>query len=119
MCIEVLFIRYRDTVEQTICMFSRLIRANDIITTSPYTERTRFAKIIGANQAGKHARSLFNCISVTGDMEINEQNNPIATGLLYVQPEFDAFSIVVRGEIIIIIIIKAKGISGGRHIWQA
>ena len=49
---------------------------------------TRFAKIIGANQAEKHARSLFNCISVTDDAEINEQNKSIATGLLYVQPKF-------------------------------
>ena len=50
------------------------------------------------NQAGKRARSLLNCISVTDDIEINEQNKPIATGLLYVQPEFDAFSTLVRGE---------------------
>ena len=53
---------------------------------------------IGANQAGKRARSLFNCISVTDDIEINEQNKSIATGLLYVQAEFDAFSTLVRGE---------------------
>ena len=38
--------------------------------------------IIGANQARK--RNLFNCISVMDDIKINEQNNPIAKGLLYV-----------------------------------
>ena len=32
------------------------------------------------------------CISVTDDVEINEQIKSIATGLLYVQPEFDTFS---------------------------
>ena len=30
--------------------------------------------IIGANQAGKRARSLLNCISVTYDIKIKEQN---------------------------------------------
>ena len=54
--------------------------------------------IIGANQAGKCARSLFNCITVTDNIEINEQNKSIATGVLYVQPEFDTFSTLVRGE---------------------
>ena len=44
--------------------------------------------MIGVNQAGKRARSLFNCISVTDDIKINEQNNPIAKGPLYVQTEF-------------------------------
>ena len=73
-------------------------RANVIITAFPSLSGMWFAKIIGANQAGKRARSLFNCISVTDDIEINEQNKPIATGLLYVQPEFDAFSTLVRGE---------------------
>ena len=29
---------------------------------------------IGANQAGKRARSLFNCVSVTDGIKINEQN---------------------------------------------
>ena len=46
--------------------------------------------IIGANRAGKSARSLFNCISVTDDIKINEQNNPIAKGPLYAQTEFGA-----------------------------
>ena len=38
---------------------------------------------IGANQAGKRARSLFNCISVTDGIKINEQNNSIGIGPLY------------------------------------
>ena len=38
---------------------------------------------IGANQAGNCACCLLNCISVTDDSETNEQNKPIATGLLY------------------------------------
>ena len=41
--------------------------------------------IIDANQAGKRANSLFNCtcISVTDDIKINEQNNPIVKRPLY------------------------------------
>ena len=54
--------------------------------------------IIGANQAGKCACSLLNCISVTDDSETNEQNKSIATGLVYAHSEFDAFSTLVRGE---------------------
>ena len=54
--------------------------------------------IIGANQAGKCACSLLNCISVTDDSETNEQNKSIATGLLNVHSEFDTFSTLVRGE---------------------
>ena len=54
--------------------------------------------IIGANQAGKCACSLLNCISVTDDSETNEQNKSIVTGLLYAHSEFDAFSTLVRGE---------------------
>ena len=79
-------------LSKTTGTFSRLIRANDIITAFPFTERdTRFAKIIGVIQAGKRAHSLFNCISVTDDIEINEQNKSIATGLLYAHSEFDVF----------------------------
>ena len=48
--------------------------------------------IIGANQAGKCACSLLNCISVKDDSETNEQNKSIATGLLYAHSEFDTFS---------------------------
>ena len=54
--------------------------------------------IIGANQAGKCAYSLLNCISVADDSETNEQNKSIVTGLLYAQFEFDAFSTLVHGE---------------------
>ena len=45
---------------------------------------------IGANHVGKRGSSLFNCISVSDDIKINEQNNPIAKGPLYVQTEFGA-----------------------------
>ena len=51
---------------------------------------TRFAQIIGGDRARKRARSLFNCISVTDGIKINEQNNPLAKGPLYVQTEFGA-----------------------------
>ena len=44
---------------------------------------------IGANQAGKRARSLFNCISVTDGIKINEQNKSIGIGPLYLHTEFD------------------------------
>ena len=54
--------------------------------------------IFGANQAGKYACNLLNCISVTDDTETNKQNKSIATGLLYAHSEFDAFSTLVRGE---------------------
>ena len=54
---------------------------------------------IGVNQAGKFARSLFNCISVTDDIQINEQNKSIGIGLLYVHPEFDTFSKLLREEL--------------------
>ena len=54
--------------------------------------------IIGANEAGKCACSLLNCISVTDDSETNEQNKSIATGLLYAHSEFDAFLTLVRGK---------------------
>ena len=45
---------------------------------------------IGANQAGKRACSLFNCISVTDGIKINEQNKSIGIGPLYLQTEFEA-----------------------------
>ena len=45
---------------------------------------------IGANLAGKRARSLFNCISVTDGIKINEQNKSIGIGPLYLQSEFEA-----------------------------
>ena len=54
--------------------------------------------IFGANQAGKYACSLLNSISATDNTGIIEQDKSIATGLLYVHSEFDAFSTLVRGE---------------------
>ena len=45
---------------------------------------------IGANQAGKRARSLFNCVSVTDGIKINEQKKSIDIGPLYLQTEFEA-----------------------------
>ena len=53
---------------------------------------------IGANQAGKPERNLFNCISVTDGIKINEQNNPIAKGPLYLQTVFEAISTESYGE---------------------
>ena len=47
---------------------------------------------IGANQAGKRARSLFNCISVTDGITINEQNKSIGIGPLHLQAKFEAIS---------------------------
>ena len=74
-------IRYGDTVEQTTCTFSRSFRANVWGGGDYY---------IGANQAGKRARSLFNCISVTDGIKINEQNKSIGIGPLYLHTEFEA-----------------------------
>ena len=39
---------------------------------------------------GKSARSLFNCISVTDSIKINEQDKSIGIGPLYLQTEFEA-----------------------------
>ena len=64
----------------------------------PLSEWEGIDYIIGANQAGKCACSLLNCISVTDDSETNEQNKSIATGLHYAHSEFDTFSTLVRGE---------------------
>ena len=59
--------------------------------------RARFAPMIWANCAplnvwggGKRARSLFNCISVTDGIKINEQNKSIGIGPLYLHTEFEA-----------------------------
>ena len=67
--------------------------------------RAQFAPMIWANcsmygEAGiktlvrikreKRARSLFNCISVTDGIKINEQNKSIGIGPLYLQTEFEA-----------------------------
>ena len=51
--------------------------------------------IIGANRAGKSARSLFNCITVTDCSKINEQNKSIGIGPLYVQTEFEAIRLLL------------------------
>ena len=56
--------------------------ANDLGKLRP----TRY----GANQAGKRARSLFNCFFVTDGMQINEQNISTRIGPLYLQTEFEA-----------------------------
>ena len=51
-----------------------------------------------ANQAGKRARRLFNCISVTDGIKINEQNKSIGIGLepLYLHTEFEAISLLLQ-----------------------
>ena len=51
---------------------------------------------IGANQAGKRACSLFNCISVTDGIKINEQNKSIGIGPLYLYTEFEAISLLLQ-----------------------
>ena len=48
---------------------------------------------IGANQAGKRARSLFNCISVTDGIKINKS---IGIGPLYLHTEFEAISLLLQ-----------------------
>ena len=63
--------------------------------------RTRFAPMIwdyniGANQAGNRARSLFNCISVTDGIKINEQSKSIGKGPLYIRTEFEAISLFLQ-----------------------
>ena len=45
---------------------------------------------------GKCAYNLFNCISVTDDIQINHLYKSIATRLLYVCPKFDVFSTLVH-----------------------
>ena len=45
---------------------------------------------IGANQAGKRARSVFKCISVVDGIKINEQNKLIGIGPLFLQNKFEA-----------------------------
>ena len=68
-----------------LCTFSRSIRANDLGKSLPLNVWGGGGYIIGANQAGKRARCLLNCISVTVDMKINEQNKwigPVARWLV-------------------------------------
>ena len=86
-------IRYGDTVEQTTCTFSRSFRANDLGKLRVWGGGDYY---IGANQAGKRARSLFNCISVTDGIKINEQNKSIGIGPLYLHTEFEAISLLLQ-----------------------
>ena len=85
-------IRYGDTVEQTTCPFSRSIRANDLGKLRCMGNWGGGDYNIGANQAGKRARSLFNCISVTDSIKINLQNKSIGIGPLHLHTEFEAIS---------------------------
>ena len=55
---------------------------------------------IGANQAGKSARSLFNCISVTDGIKTNEQNKSIGIEPLYLQIKFEAISLLLPKVIV-------------------
>ena len=81
---------------QTTCTFSRLFCAYVIIPAPHTLSRTQFAEIIGANRAGKRASSLLNCIPVTDDIKINEQNKSIGIGPLYLQTEFETFSLLLQ-----------------------
>ena len=89
-------IRYGDTVEQTTCTFSRSFRANDLGKLRSAQCMGRRGLLHGANQAGKRARSLFNCISVTDGIKINEQNKSIGIGPLYLHTEFEAISLLLQ-----------------------
>ena len=80
------------------------IQLNKVRTLFPLDSRQRFWQIasrsmyawgggcyiIGANRAGKSARSLFNCITVTDGIKINEQYKSIGIRPLYLQTEFEA-----------------------------
>ena len=55
---------------------------------------------IGTNQVGKCACRLFNCISETDGIKINEQNVLIGIGPLYLQTEFEAISLLVPKVIV-------------------
>ena len=57
-------------------LFPRSIRANDV---------THWRE-----SSGKSGRTLFNCISVTDGIKINEQNKSIGIGPFYLQTEFEA-----------------------------
>ena len=81
-------IRYRDTVEQTTCTFSCSIRANECVPLDVRGGRRDYNT--GVNQAGKCGHSLFNCISVMDGIKINEQNELIGKGPLYIHTEFEA-----------------------------
>ena len=72
------------------CTYSHSIRANDFGKLGSAQCMGRRDYNIGANQAGKCARGLFNCISVMDGMKINEQYKSIGIGPLYLQTEFGA-----------------------------
>ena len=58
---------------------------------------TQFAQIIGANEREECGCSLFNYISVTEGIKINEQNTEsIGIGPLYLQTEFEAISLLLQ-----------------------
>ena len=86
-------IRYGDTVEQTTCTFSRSIRANDITTASPYIAGRDLPKSLAQIEREKlSGRTLFNCISVTDGIKINEQYKSIVIGprlALYLRTKFE------------------------------
>ena len=62
---------------------------------------SEFRYIGGANRVhvhGKYTFTLQSYISVTDNIQVDELNKLIATGLFYVHTEFDAFSTLVPGE---------------------
>ena len=71
-------------------MFSRSIRTNHLGKLRPTQCMGSGDYIFGTNEAGKRARTLFNCISIMDGRKINNQNNsPIAKGALYLQTKFE------------------------------
>ena len=61
----------------------------------------------GANQAGKRARSLLNCIFVKDGIKISGQNKSIGIGPLYLQTEFEMISLLLQK----VVGFKSSGIS--------
>ena len=80
------------------CTFSRSIRADDLGKSRPAQSMGSGDYIIAAYRAGKNARSLFNYISVTDGIKINEQNKSIDIGPLYLQIEFEAICRITPTE---------------------
>ena len=83
-------IRYGDTVEQSASTFPARFAPKILANRVPLNVWGGGCYIIGANRAGKSARSLFNCISVTDGIKINEQYKSIDIRSLYLQTEFEA-----------------------------
>ena len=69
-----------------IYVYINLRPTSDITTASPNIERDAICSNWRESSA-KTCNSLFNCISVTDAIEMN---NPIAKGPLYIQSEFGA-----------------------------